>query len=334
MPKVSVIIPAYNSMTFLPETIESVFAQTFTDFEIIVVNDGSSDSIEQWATKISDTRFKLVSQENQGCSAARNKGIELSNGELIAFLDADDLWEETKLEKQVKCLDENPEAGLVYTWVSLINTKSEPLGKVIDNNLDGSVWQELTKHNIVECGSVPLVRRSCFETVGNFDCNLSTFIEDWDMWLRIATRYPFRVVKQPLVYYRNHSNNASKNWHSKVQDYRHVIEKNFASVPSELEFLKKQSYASGYINLAWKNIQSHPINYKQAFCFRREALMYYPQWRFSKPYIKQTLAIFLLQIFKLDDYEQLRLLLYKPSKSNRTLLKNKNRKLNNFDDPS
>ncbi|MBE9188820.1 glycosyltransferase family 2 protein [Gloeocapsopsis crepidinum LEGE 06123] len=310
MPKVSVIIPAYNAMTFLPETLDSVFSQTFIDFEVIVVNDGSSDNIKQWASEITDLRFKLVSQENQGLSGARNTGIALTQGEYVAFLDADDLWEPTKLEKQVKSLDENPEASLVYTWTTLINAKGKPLGKILANYIEGDVWQELTKHNIVECGSVAMVRRHCFETVGNFDRNLGSYVEDWDMWLRIAARYPFKVIKEPLVYYRDHSNNVSKNWQGMEQSYCLVIEKNLAGVSSELQHLRKQSYGFVYLCLAWKPLQSALKDYREAIYFRQQALKYYPQLRFTKEYIRLSMAIALMRLLKSNNYEKTRSLFY------------------------
>ncbi len=131
-PKVSVVIPAYNAMTYLPETITSVLQQTYTDFEVVVVNDGSTDKIEEWIVQISDPRIKLVSQANLGLAGARNTGIRESQGKYLAFLDADDLWEPTKLEKQVKILEKNPEVGLVYTWVTYIDETGQSTGRVFD----------------------------------------------------------------------------------------------------------------------------------------------------------------------------------------------------------
>nr|WP_256498773.1 glycosyltransferase family A protein [Chroococcidiopsis sp. CCNUC1] len=118
MPKVSVIIPAYNAMKYLPATLGSLLSQTFDDFEAIVVNDGSFDETEKWVSQIEDPRVKLICQQNKGLAGARNTGINQATGEYIAFLDADDLWEPSKLEKQVAVLEENPEVGLVYTWGS------------------------------------------------------------------------------------------------------------------------------------------------------------------------------------------------------------------------
>ena len=209
-PKVSVLIPAYNAMEFLPATIASVLAQTYQDFEVIVVNDGSIDDVEGWVNELPDQRVKLVSQSNKGLASARNTGLATAKGDYIAFIDADDLWLPNKLEKQVQLLDTQPDVGLVYTWISLIDETGQPQGKLRKNHAQGNVWVQLTTHNIVECGSVALVRRECFDKVGLFDDTLPfSCSEDWDMWLRIAAHYSFGSVAEPLVQYRCHSNNLS-----------------------------------------------------------------------------------------------------------------------------
>ncbi|MBD3561856.1 glycosyltransferase family 2 protein, partial [Planktothrix sp. FACHB-1355] len=112
-PKVSVVIPAYNAMRYLPATLDSVFNQTYTDLEILIIDDGSKDETVEWVAQITDPRVQLISQQNKGVSEARNAGIANARGEYIALLDADDLWEPTKLEKQVRCLEDNPAVGLV-----------------------------------------------------------------------------------------------------------------------------------------------------------------------------------------------------------------------------
>lgn len=304
MPKVSVVIPAYNSMNYLPETIASLLAQTFTDWEAIVVNDGSTDETEQWVSQHSDRRIKLISQENQGLSGARNTGIAHATGDYIAFLDADDLWSPTKLEKQVQCLDENPEAGLVYTWVAYIDENARPTGRIFKNQAEGNVWKTLIEHNIVESGSVAMVRRECFDTCGTFDRNLRSFVEDWDMWLRIAARYPFKVVQEPLVYYRQHSTSASRNWEAMEQSYRLVIEKAFEGVAPELQYLKGRSYGAAYLCLGWKPLQSAKKDYKMAIHFRQKAVQSYPQLRYSKEYLRLSVAIALMRWFGQDGYRK------------------------------
>jgi glycosyltransferase involved in cell wall biosynthesis len=149
MPKVSVVIPAYNAMTYLPETVASVLQQTFSDFELIIVNDGSSDNVMAWASGLEDPRAKLISQENGGVSKARNTGIAQAQGQYIAFLDADDLWEPTKLKKQVHCLETNPSVGLVYTWTAVINQLGQPTRNVWTPNIEGNVWDYLIRLLIV-----------------------------------------------------------------------------------------------------------------------------------------------------------------------------------------
>jgi glycosyltransferase involved in cell wall biosynthesis len=310
MPKVSVVIPAFNAMKYLPKTVESVLSQSFSDFEVIVVNDGSSDETEQWVSQIEDARIKLISQTNQGLAAARNTGIQNSEGEYIAFLDADDLWEATKLEKQVLILEEAPQTGLVYTWLAYIDDEGIPTGRVFKNCEEGNVWRRLIEHNIVESGSVAMVRRQCFDTCGVFDQNLHSFVEDLDMWLRIARHYPFQVVREPLVYYRQHSTSASRSWEAMERSFEIVIEKTFASVPQELQNLKQSSYGFANLCLAWKALQSNNSSYQQVIHFRKQAVAHYPQVRFTKNYARLSLAILLIRYFGSTGYKRFLTVVY------------------------
>jgi glycosyltransferase involved in cell wall biosynthesis len=309
MSRVSVIIPAYNAMAYLPETMASVLNQNFTDFEAIVVNDGSSDETEQWVSQISDPRVKLVSQANQGLSGARNTGIKHAQGEFITFIDGDDFWEPTKLEKQVQYLAANPKAGLVYTWVAYVNERGKSTGRIVKNNAEGDVWQQLTERNIIECGSVAMIRRECFETVGVFDRDIDA-AQDWDMWLRIAARYQFLLVREPLVFYRQHANNKSKNYAKVLEDLRTIIERAFQAAPFELLYLRNRSYGNVNLVVAWKCLQSSNKDYKQASYFRSQALKHCPQLCFSKEYIRLSLAIAVMQLFGANRYKKFLSLMY------------------------
>lgn len=301
MTKVSVVIPAYNSLKYLPETIDTVLSQSFQDFEVLVINDGSTDATEEWVTqKVTDPRVKLISQENQGLSGARNTGIKYAQGDYIALLDADDLWEPSKLEKQVHCLDANPEVGLVYTWTVLIDQYGKPTGRIVAHHAEGNVWQTLLEVNIVGSGSNPLIRRDCFDNVGLFDSNLSSN-EDRDMWLRIASKYPFAVIKEHLVLYRQHQGNMSKDFSVMLKNCRTVIERAFASAPTEILHLRNRSYGSLNLYLAWKAIDS--MDYKQAIHFRQQARAHLPQLVFSRNYIRLSLAILLMRYFGLQFYK-------------------------------
>jgi glycosyltransferase involved in cell wall biosynthesis len=304
MPKVSVIIPAYNSMTYLPKTLESVLRQTFTDFEVLIINDGSSDNIVEWALQIADPRVRLISQPNQGVSVARNIGITHAQGEYIAFLDADDLWQPTKLEKQVRCLEDDPAAGLVYTWTAFIDESDQPTGVSIVSHAEGNVWKQIVVRDMISTGSSPMTRRECIASVGVFDANISIG-EDRDMWTRIAARYPFAVVKEPLTLYRRHSRNTTKNSKKIVHELRQVIEKSFHSAPLELLYLRNQSY--GWMNFfaAWSALLEEN-NYKDAINYRRQAILHYPQIRYTFIYLRLSLAIAIIRWFGSQAYEEVR----------------------------
>jgi len=307
MPKVSVIIPAYNAMSYLPEAVESVLRQTFTAFEVLLINDGSSDEITQWAAGITDPRVKLISQKNQGVSAARNTGIAQAQGEYIAFLDADDLWEPTKIEKQVRVLDGNPVVGLVDTWVVLANERGKPTDKIWISKSEGDVWQQIAEENLLTCGSTPMLRSCCFETVGIFDRNLR-IAEDWDMWIRVASCYSFAVVKEPLVFYRQHANNTSKNCQCMLPDLCMVIEKTFQSAPANLLYLKSRAYGRANLYIAWKYLQNK--DYKGASHFRRQAFVHYPQLLYFESYIRLSLTIFATRLFGDRGYSRMRTLVH------------------------
>lgn len=312
MPTVSVIVPAYNAMTYLPETIANLLEQTYTDFEVVVVNDGSTDNIEEWVTQISDSRVRLVSQENKGLATARNTGIKASQGEYLAFLDADDLWESTKLAKQVQVLDSHPEVGLVYSWVTYIAQEGKTTGRTVSYQAEGDVWRELVQKNLIECGSVPMVRLSCLEKVGLFDEQLSYLNvgEDWDMWLRIAARYPFKVIKEPLVYYRQLSGSASKNCEQVAKSFRAVIEKAFADAPLELLPLRNKSYGNAYLTLGWKAIQSQAKDFQQGNYWRSQAIRHNPWLFLSKEHFRLSMAIAIMQWLGTDGYQQFLYILY------------------------
>jgi glycosyltransferase involved in cell wall biosynthesis len=312
MPKVSVIIPAYNAMQYLPDTVSSVLRQTFINFELLIINDGSSDNIKEWVINLTDERVKLISQQNQGVSVARNIGISQAQGEYIAFLDADDLWYATKLEKQVRFLDNNPTIGLVHSWMAVIDEQGKPTGRIMTSDTEGSAWKQLVEKNTVACSSV-MVRRLCFQTVEGFSPRQNEYpvdVEDWEMWIRIAAHYPFAVIKEPLISYRQHISNTSKNWQSLEKAYRIVIEKAFHTAPPELLYLKKRSYGHANLRLAWKCLQSRDRHYKQALYFRQQALIYYPQLCYCWEYIRLSLAVTALQLFGANTYTKVLKLIY------------------------
>ena len=198
---ISVIIPAYNAERTILETIASVQQQTFLDFELIVIDDGSTDQTLKLVHSFADERIKTFSYKNAGVSVARNRGIAHATGEFIAFLDADDLWTPDKLELQLATLQQRPEAGVVYSWTCNLDEEGGAFHPGESVFFEGDVYANLLVINFLANGSNPLIRRQAIESVGEFDPTL-TYGEDWEFYLRLAARWSFVVVSKPQILYR------------------------------------------------------------------------------------------------------------------------------------
>ena len=214
MVKVSVIIPVYNGESYLADAIESVKAQTYADWEIIAVDDGSKDrspSILREYEKGLSAKFRLITQENQGISAARNRAIGISSGEYIALLDSDDVWFPEKLELQVSVLERMEEVAMVYSDCLVVDPQRNVIRKTYFEKppLAGGIFQELLLNNSIPSSSA-LIRRSVFQQVGSFNPAYRIAM-DYDLWLRIADRYPIEVIDRPLMQYRVHPGGISSN---------------------------------------------------------------------------------------------------------------------------
>lgn len=216
LPLVSVVIPAYNAEKFIQDTLESVRSQTYQNIEVIVVDDGSHDQtaaiVETFAQR--DSRIRLLRQANAGVSMARNYAIQAARGEYIAPLDADDVWYPQKLEKQVHCFLRSPDSvGMVYAWSADIDIKNAMTGGFCAWNVEGEILIPLLYSNYLGNGSSPLIRRSCFQQVGNYSMTMKAAnaegCADWDLYLRIAEQYEIRVVPELLIGYRQHSSSMS-----------------------------------------------------------------------------------------------------------------------------
>lgn len=249
MPIISVVIPAYNVERTILDTLDSVFQQTFTDFEVIVIDDGSTDRTVQLLDKIQDPRLKVFSYSNGGLPAARNRGIARASGDYIAFLDADDLWTADKLELQFAALKADPAAGVAYSWTCNMSQTGEAFYPGHSVTYAGNVYAQLLLGNFLASGSNCLIRRDAIASVGEFDPSLKSY-EDWDYWLRLAARWTFVVVPKYQILYRQSSGAMS----SKIDVMEHygkiVIERAFRAAPPELQPLKKQSLAVNYQYLA------------------------------------------------------------------------------------
>lgn len=244
-PRISVIIPTYNRKELLFLAIKSVLDQTFKDFEIIVVDDDSSDGTMETIKKFNDGRLLYIRHDkNIGVSAARNTGIRASKGSLIAFLDDDDEYLPNKLELQIEMLDKNPEISLVYVGLFYMDETGKYINHYIPKN---KIWRGMIQHDPI--GATPLVRKKCFDEVGLFDEDLPTS-NDKDMWLRISDRYTFAFIKKPLYKVRFHQIRLTSNFEKKVHGLQKFYQKHYNRINSAPRRLKRDIYFLYYIELA------------------------------------------------------------------------------------
>ncbi|NEU75358.1 glycosyltransferase [Hassallia byssoidea VB512170] len=257
MALISVIIPVYNGEKTIYQTIESVLKQTFVDLEILVIDDGSTDSTVEIVKSILDSRLHIYSYPNAGISANRNRGLAKATGEYLSFIDADDLWVSDKLEAQLNALLKHPQAALAYSWTDYIDMNGNFLKSGRRITETGNVYSKLLMYNFLENGSNPLIRSEAFNTVGGFDESLPV-AEDWDMWLRISAYYEFVLVPEVKIFYRVQANSLSTNLVQMEIDSLQVIERAFTHPKAKsLQHLKKNSLALLYKYLTFKAIENH-----------------------------------------------------------------------------
>ncbi len=262
MPTISVIIPAYNSEKTIKATIESVLKQTFSDWELIIINDGSQDSTLDIALQVKDSRIKVFSFDNAGLSASRNRGLKRAVGEFVSFLDADDIWTSDKLAIQLKALQENPQAAVAYSWTDYIdeNGKFAFSGSYI--NVNGDVYEHLLMSDFLENGSNPLIRKEAFTALDGFDETLRA-AEDWDMWLRLANKFDFVCVPSVQILYRVTANSLSSNVINQEKFCLEVLRRGYQERPPSLKYSWNISLANLYRYLLGKALQK-PFNLQKS----------------------------------------------------------------------
>lgn len=208
-PQVSIITATYNYGIYLPRAVESVIDQTFQDWELIIIDDGSEDQTRDVIKPyLDDKRIRYIHTVNRGQPAAKNRGLIETKGRLIAFLDGDDSWFPEKLERQVKLITADPSLGVVYSRRAIISESGTFVGNDTAALHRGNILGLIFKDNFI-CFSSAMVRREAFTTVGGFDESIPMAI-DYDLWLRIAAKYSFDYIDDPMVYYRTGHANLSR----------------------------------------------------------------------------------------------------------------------------
>lgn len=234
IPKVSVIIPTYNCARYLPDAIESVLRQTYQDFEIIVIDDGSTDNTKEMLQSYLNKYpywVKYFYQENGGLACARNAGINNSQGDYIALLDADDMWLPNRLMDGVILFEQQKEVGLAHSNITFISENGNCLNTPDRNKhfLTGYIFESLLLRKAhISCPTV-LVRRECFKHLGLFDENLTRLgCEDRELWLRLSRKYKIAYIDKVLAYYRLRQDSMSKNTEKMLEARYYVVNKFFS----------------------------------------------------------------------------------------------------------
>jgi glycosyltransferase involved in cell wall biosynthesis len=275
---VSIVVPAYNVASVISRAIESVLDQTFTDFEVVIVDDGSRDDTASVVKQFqSDSRIRYVYQSNKGLPGARNTGIQNSEAELIAFLDADDWWLPTKLEVQVRAMERNPDAGGCFVGATLVF----PDGRQ-ERTSSSSRWAKETMYTrllfgpaVTGSGSSMTIRKKCFDIVGTFDESMKA-LEDRDMWLRLAAQFPIIAIDNPLVFIARAGPDNMTSDGRRMARGAEILQQNIErDMPQQHRHLLPRVSRHSYLRIAtdYLSVGEHLLCWK--FCIK--ALTAYPR---------------------------------------------------------
>lgn len=247
-PFFSIIIPLYNKEKAIEKTLKSVFHQSFTDYEILIINDGSTDKSEEKVKRFSDERLRLISTENKGVSQARNLGISESKGKLIAFLDADDYWFPSHLQSLFQLYHNFPEAGLLATNYQFYYSDKKIIQPVFDdiptekwNGIVTDFFHSSLKYRIAWTSAVAVTKK-VLDDIGNFDENITLGAgEDTDMWIRIALKYPVAFDNEISANYQMETENRIS--------LLKTVERKFSTLDKFLKEEKANSSLKKYLDL-------------------------------------------------------------------------------------
>ncbi|MEN9564920.1 MAG: hypothetical protein RLZZ69_116 [Cyanobacteriota bacterium] len=324
LPTVSIIIFAYEGISYLPATIDSLLQQTNGDFEILVFSD-RYHQIDCWSREKSDRRLRFILHSNLGLATILNQGVLEAQGKYISFVNAGDLWHPSKLQRQLFYLDRDPEVGLIYSCLMLIDHQSQDTGKIASSLVRHQSLRrttivsqlkdllqppEILAQNQINLASV-MLRRSCFEMVGLFNPKLQV-IPDWEMWIRLSNHYQFIAIAEPLVYCRQFPE-RNRNYLTLELDLQAIIETAYAKMSPELEQQKYRSYGFASLFLAQNTLQTKNPDPAIARNYWYQTLIHNPLIIFSPQFCQLRWAIFRLdcrQYYQQSDrYRHLRQLI-------------------------
>ena len=257
---VSVIMPVYNTKTYLGTALDSVLKQSWVDFEIIIVDDGSKDGsralIQQYAEKYPE-KIRYFFQENGGAAHARNTGLKNAKGGYVAFLDSDDLWMSNKLQIQINYFQKNPEVDLIYTNAILIDSHGNDQGELYSRSeefdiLPNELFNSILIRNFVPFSSI-ILKKTVIDNIGGFNVTYGN-TEDMDFLLRVIREHQGQGIKQNLIMYRIHENNASRDLLMRHKYALEILLKHTSLYPSTFEHLGRKlklKFANKYFDYGY-----------------------------------------------------------------------------------
>ena len=250
VPVVSVVIPAFNAMRTIGQTLESALSQTLAAIEVIVVDDGSTDATREAVRRIQDPRVRLVSQPNRGASVARNTGIAQAKGEWVAFLDADDAWTANKLERQLTLMALSPGCLASQTSAFLVDDDLRPHTLRHCRPSRDPLLAFLRFQNLPAAASSWLVKRDLLNQLGGFDPEL-VMHEDWDLSVRLARLTHPLCIDEPLTLYRMHADNRSSDVDSHIASGLRILDRLFSDpeLPGRIRAHRREIYGRYYTML-------------------------------------------------------------------------------------
>ena len=295
MSLISVIIPLYNAEKTIEGTLQSALNQTVKTLEIIVIDDGSTDSSLEKVKAMDDPRLSVYSFANAGASVSRNRGFARSSGPFISFLDADDQWTPSKLEDQMAALERHPEAAVAYSWTEYMDESDHFIvkGQAVTVNTQQEAYRRLLVGNFLDNGSNPLIRREAIATIQGFDESLHA-CQDNDFYLRLAMHYPFVTVPKYQIKYRLSSTSMTANTQKWEKNSLHFLDLAFATAPSSLQYLKTQRLSNLYRHLMLRSLEGEPSRGKSWMA----CVYWFKTLRYTPSLAKQQTTFFLTVLLK------------------------------------
>jgi glycosyltransferase involved in cell wall biosynthesis len=245
LPAVSIVMTAYNVADYIGEAIQSALAQTFTDFELIVIDDASTDNTLDVAMRNTDPRLRLVRSPHQGAPAQMRKGVELARAPYLAFLDGDDLWHPSKLENHVAFLNAHPEVDLTFSWSRIIDERGRDTGLTTCAREGPTSFSELLADNVIGNGSALVLRREALAAAGGIDATLPAGY-DLDAWLRVGLLRPGNLWAIPefLTYYRRRRGQMTGDVALMERSFDLLVQKARSLAPDAVARVEKRAYCN------------------------------------------------------------------------------------------